>query len=85
MGNKSSLSKYVGYSDTPEHACKSLEYELQKKYPHAFVTISVPEEVKVIALSPRSVPYLALANIGDGKNYEVKFEKDANGVIAKIK
>jgi hypothetical protein len=81
MGNKNSKF-FVGYSSTPELACKALEYEIQKKHPDAFVTITTPE-VKVPALSPRSVPRFAIARI-DGKDYEVQFDKDKNGIIALI-
>lgn len=82
MGNKKSVP-IVGYSDTPEKACKALEFELQKKYPNAIVSITAPD-IKVATLSPRNVPRLALARIGDGKDYQVAFEKDENGVMARL-
>ena len=82
MGNFKSKT-FAGYSNTPENAIKALEYDLQKKYPSAFVSLTAPD-IKVIALSPRSVNRIALARI-EGKDYQVLFEKDENGVCASIK
>jgi hypothetical protein len=82
MGNKNSKN-FAGYSGTPELACKALEYEIKKKYPEAFVTLTAPD-IKIPTLSPRSVPRLALARI-EGHDYPVEFEKDENGIIASIR
>lgn len=82
MGNFKSKT-FFGYSNTPENAIKALEYDLQKQYPSAFVTLTAPD-VKILTLSPRSINRFALARI-EGKDYPVLFEKDEHGISAMIK
>ncbi len=80
MGNALSFS---GYGATPESACASLEEDVKKIFPNAFVTIS-GDDLKVIQLSPRSVARVALVCIGDGKEREVKFQKDKYGIVCTV-
>jgi len=81
MGNDLSFS---GYGATPENACKSLEEDVKKIFPDAFVTIS-GDDLKVVQLSPRSVARVALVSVGDGKEgREVKFQKDQYGITCSV-
>lgn len=80
MGSQTSRS-YIGHGTTLASACADLTEQLQRSVgAHVHVHLSLP--VAEPALSPRTHsprypgPYVALAEMGNGQNYNVVLRRD---------